>query len=122
MGASLNINSNTVKLTRPELENPNTPVQIGLGRLITDESTFAYITDVFIIPEYQGRGLGKWLMQCINETLESWPDLRSAMLYAGGEDTEKFYEEMLGMKTFVSGTNGLDIMSKKGPGSVFDDV
>ncbi len=64
-------------------------------------------------------------MECINETLDSWPDLRGAMLYTGGEDGEhamKFYERMLGMKKFVPGTSGLEIMLKKGPGSVFADI
>lgn len=101
------------------------PTQIGLARIITDESTFAYLTDVFIIPEYQGKGLGKWLMECINETLKSWPNLRSAMLYTGGHDGEramKFYEKMFGMKKFVPGTSGLEIMISRGPGSVFDDI
>jgi GNAT superfamily N-acetyltransferase len=101
------------------------PTQIGLARVITDEITFAYLTDVFIIPEYQGKGLGKWLMECINETLDSWPDLRGAILYTGGHDGEramKFYEKMFGMKKFVPGIGGLEIMSKRGPGSVFDDI
>jgi hypothetical protein len=64
-------------------------------------------------------------MECINETLDSWQDLRGAMLYTGGHDGErtmKFYEKMFGMKKFVPGTNGLEIMLKKGPGSVFDDI
>ncbi|KAI9830650.1 MAG: hypothetical protein M1819_005460 [Sarea resinae] len=96
--------------------------QVGLARVITDESTFAYLTDVFILPEYQGHGLGKWMMECINETLDSWPDLRGAMLYTSGEHAQRFYRETLGMKAFVPGTSGLEIMNKKGPGSVFEDV
>jgi GNAT superfamily N-acetyltransferase len=39
--------------------------QVGLARAITDYSTFAYLADVFIAPEYRGRGLGKWLVRCI---------------------------------------------------------
>ncbi len=64
-------------------------------------------------------------MECINETLHSWPDLRGAMLFTGGEGGEramKFYERMLGMKKFVPGTNGLEIILRRGPGSVFDDI
>ena len=64
----------------------------------------------------------KLIFGTVNETLDSWPDLRSAMLYTGGDAAQKFYQEMLDMKTFVSGTNGLEIMSKRGPGSVFDDI
>ena len=46
--------------------------QIGLGRVITDRATFAYIADVFIIDGFRSQGLGKWLMTCIL----SHPDLQ----------------------------------------------
>lgn len=39
--------------------------QVGFARLITDYATFAYLADVFILPTYRGRGLGKWLVQCM---------------------------------------------------------
>jgi len=39
--------------------------QIGLVRVITDRATFAYLCDVYVLPAYQGRGLGRWLMQCV---------------------------------------------------------
>ena len=46
--------------------------QIGFARMITDKATFAYLADVFIIEEYRGRGLSKWLM----EVIMSHPDLQ----------------------------------------------
>jgi GNAT superfamily N-acetyltransferase len=39
--------------------------QVGFARVITDYSTFAYIGDVFILPEYRSQGLGHWLAQTI---------------------------------------------------------
>jgi GNAT superfamily N-acetyltransferase len=39
--------------------------QIGLARVITDGATFAYLCDVYVLPEARGQGLGKWLMQCV---------------------------------------------------------
>ncbi len=39
--------------------------QIGFARVITDKATFAYLADVFILPPYQGKGLGKQFMQFI---------------------------------------------------------
>lgn len=47
--------------------------QIGFARIITDHAVFAYLCDVFIEEEYRGRGLGKWLMECIL----SYPSLRN---------------------------------------------
>lgn len=39
--------------------------QIGFARVISDHATIAYIGDVFVLPDYRGRGLSKWLMACI---------------------------------------------------------
>ena len=39
--------------------------QVGFARVISDHATIAYLGDVFVLPEYRGRGLAKWLMQCI---------------------------------------------------------
>ncbi len=41
--------------------------QVGFARAITDRATFAYLADVFILPDYRGHGLGKWLLACILE-------------------------------------------------------
>ncbi len=41
--------------------------QVGFARVITDLATFAYVCDVFVLETHRGRGLGKWLMQCITE-------------------------------------------------------
>jgi GNAT superfamily N-acetyltransferase len=46
--------------------------QVGFARMITDRATFAYLADVFIIEEYRGLGLSKWLM----EFIMSYPDLQ----------------------------------------------
>ena len=39
--------------------------QVGFARVISDYATYAYIGDVFVLPEHRGRGLSKWLMECI---------------------------------------------------------
>lgn len=37
--------------------------QVGFARVITDYATFGYLGDVFVVPEYRGRGLSKRLMR-----------------------------------------------------------
>ena len=37
--------------------------QIGFGRVVTDYATFAWIADVFVLAEFRGQGLSKWLME-----------------------------------------------------------
>ncbi len=39
--------------------------QVAFARVVSDRATFAYLGDVFVIPEYQGRGIGKMLMEAI---------------------------------------------------------
>lgn len=46
--------------------------QVGFARAITDRATFAYLSDVFVLEEHRGQGLGAWLV----ETVLSHPDLR----------------------------------------------
>lgn len=45
--------------------------QVGFARIISDQATFAYLADVFILPAHRGKGLSKKLM----ETIVSHPDL-----------------------------------------------
>jgi ribosomal protein S18 acetylase RimI-like enzyme len=46
--------------------------QIGFARVITDKATFAYLCDVFILPEHRDRGLSKALVAMI----AAHPDLQ----------------------------------------------
>jgi GNAT superfamily N-acetyltransferase len=39
--------------------------QIGFARVISDRATIAVLNDVFVLPEFRGRGLGKWLVECV---------------------------------------------------------
>lgn len=39
--------------------------QVGFARVISDYTTFAYLADVFIVESERGKGLSKWLMECI---------------------------------------------------------
>jgi GNAT superfamily N-acetyltransferase len=39
--------------------------QVGLARVVTDYATFAYLCDVYVLESHRGRGLGKWLIECV---------------------------------------------------------
>lgn len=59
----------TEEQTRTAIENSicfglyNGDKQIGFARVVSDKATFAYVGDVFVLSEYRGQGLSKWLMQ-----------------------------------------------------------
>ncbi|PKN97175.1 MAG: GNAT family N-acetyltransferase [Chloroflexi bacterium HGW-Chloroflexi-5] len=46
--------------------------QVGYARVISDFSSVAYLGDVFILKEFRGQGLSKWMM----ETIISHPELQ----------------------------------------------
>jgi GNAT superfamily N-acetyltransferase len=39
--------------------------QVGFARVVSDFATVAYLGDVFVLESHRGRGLSKWLMQCV---------------------------------------------------------
>ena len=39
--------------------------QVGFARVVSDFATVAYIGDVFVLESHRGRGLSKWMMECI---------------------------------------------------------
>ena len=36
---------------------------VGFGRVVTDYATFGWIADVFVLDEFRGQGLSKWLVE-----------------------------------------------------------
>jgi GNAT superfamily N-acetyltransferase len=53
--------------------------QIGFARVVSDFATFAYLGDVFILEDFRGKGLSKWLLEVIISH-EDLQDLRRWIL------------------------------------------
>lgn len=64
--------------------------QVGFARVITDFSTIAYLGDVYILEEYRGKGLSKWLMETIMNH-EGLQELRRWILLTG--DAHELYRQ-----------------------------
>jgi N-acetylglutamate synthase-like GNAT family acetyltransferase len=65
--------------------------QVGFARLITDFATEAEICEAFVLEPYRGRGLGKWLMECVI----SCPSLQGIRtLSLGTADAHDFYKKV----------------------------
>ncbi len=82
--------------------------QVGFGRVITDQATFAYLSDVFILGSYRGRGLGKWLVECMMKHPEL-QGLRRWMLATA--DAHRLYQQY----GFASLSNPDRLMEKLDP-------
>ena len=67
---------------------------IGYGRIIGDGIVFLYIHDIMVKPEYQGKGIGKTIMNKllakIHELQKVNPDLRTYLGASKGK--EEFYK------------------------------
>jgi ribosomal protein S18 acetylase RimI-like enzyme len=76
---------------------------VGFGRAISDGAYQAAIFDVAILPEYQGKGIGRLI---IDKIVESLPGCNFILYAAPGK--EKFYEKLnfrkmkTGMGLFVN--------------------
>ncbi len=63
---------------------------IGFARVLTDFVTLGYLADVYILPEYRGRGYSKQLM----EFIVNYPDLQSLRRFAlRTRDAHGLYEQ-----------------------------
>ncbi|KAI1307161.1 hypothetical protein F5Y03DRAFT_127506 [Xylaria venustula] len=101
-----------------QIAGQGNPRQIGLMRVVTDNVTFAYLTDVYVLPEYQGKGLGRWMLRCLDEVVKSWPCLRRVILMTSSRSTE-LYKDTLGMNDWIEGPGGLVLGMVRGPAAQF---
>jgi GNAT superfamily N-acetyltransferase len=64
--------------------------QVAFARLITDKTTFAYLADVFVLPEFRGQGISKWLVS----EIVSHPDLQGLRrMMLATRDAHGLYEQ-----------------------------
>ena len=62
---------------------------VGFARIITDYSTFKYLCDVFILPDYQGKGIGEKLLQFIIDD----PEIKDGACLLLTKDAYGFYSK-----------------------------
>lgn len=89
------------------------PPLVGFARLVTDKTTFAYLSDLYVLPDHSGQGLATWMMQSIVSLLKTWPECRRMMLLTS-EPTRKWYEAIpgAGLKQAEFERGGLVVMGR----------
>jgi Predicted acetyltransferase len=64
--------------------------QVAFARVVSDRAVFAYMMDVFVIPEYRGRGISKALMRAVLDH----PDLQNLRTFLlATHDAHGLYEQ-----------------------------
>lgn len=74
---------------------------IGMGRVITDSVSDAYIQDLFILEEYRGKGIGKKLVNYLIENIKSKGINWIALI---AEPGSKVFYEKIGFKVMENHT------------------
>jgi GNAT superfamily N-acetyltransferase len=65
--------------------------QVGFARAITDQATFCWIADVFVLPQERGQGLGVWLM----ESMVGHPELQGLRRFVlATRDAHELYRKV----------------------------
>ena len=60
---------------------------LGFARVVTDRTTFAWITDFIVDEKSRGKDLGTWLMDCLLEH----PELADTSKGLGTQNAEEFF-------------------------------
>ena len=68
-------------------------ILIGMGRIIGDGGTFFQIVDIVVKPSYQGRGLGKRLMENLIDYLDNHTYPGSYVSLIADAPANKLYEQ-----------------------------
>jgi GNAT superfamily N-acetyltransferase len=80
--------------------------QVGFARVVTDRATFAYLCDVYVLPEHRGRGLATWMVGTLmaHEDLQG---LRRCLLFT--KDAHPLYAD-LGFRPLATPDRGMEIV------------
>jgi len=83
-------------------------VQVAFARWITDEATFGYLADVFVLEEHRGKGLSKKLM----EFMFSFPELQGCRrLMLATRDAHGLYAQY-GFQQLAKADRIMEILKK----------
>ncbi|TLD05994.1 uncharacterized protein PgNI_08784 [Pyricularia grisea] len=86
---------------------------IGLSRVITDHVTFGWLTDVYVLEEHRRKGLGRFMMECLNEALENLVHLRRLLILSRDDGAIRIYKSTLYAKDWQP-TEGVKLLERVG--------
>lgn len=69
---------------------------VGMGRLVGDGAIYWYLQEICVMPEYQGRGIGKSIVKRLIEHVEQngLPGTRVTLGLMAAKGKESFYEKL----------------------------
>jgi GNAT superfamily N-acetyltransferase len=80
--------------------------QVGFARIVTDYVRYAHLLDVFVLPDFRGRGISKLLMK----TILAHPELRTIARYTlGTQDAHGLYAQF-GFGAFANPERQMELL------------
>jgi len=79
---------------------------VGMGRLVGDGAMYWYLQEIIVLPEYQGKGIGKAIVNHLIEHIKSTalPGTGVQVGLTAVKGKEPFYEKF----GFASGSSGMN--------------
>ncbi|MEG9328136.1 GNAT family N-acetyltransferase [Salinimicrobium catena] len=90
----------------------NDEKMIGMGRVLGDGAIYFYIQDVIVHPDFHGRGIGKLIMDSIEEYLKKTTNQNSFVGLMAAEGVKDFYKKY-GYQERPAGRPGMFKLIKK---------
>jgi len=88
---------------------------VGMGRVVGDDAIFYYLQDVAVVPEHQGKGVGKRIVeQIVKHIKEVAPEKAFVGVFAEA-GTEEFYERY-GFRNWEALTGMYQVVPVRGMG------
>lgn len=82
-----------------------TDTQAGFARVLTDDVSFAWVADVFVLEEHRARGIGTFLMGCIVEAYTHLPRLVLGTRDAHGVYAKVGFEPLIRVERWMERWN-----------------
>ena len=65
---------------------------VGCGRVIGDGGIYFYVQDIIVLPDHQGRGLGRRIMDAVMRFLEANASPNAFVALMAAKGVSRFYE------------------------------
>ena len=66
---------------------------IGCGRVVGDGGMYFYIQDIIVLPEFQGKGIGRRIMDAVMDFITFHPHTGAFVALMAAKGVSKFYEK-----------------------------
>nr|WP_199038539.1 GNAT family N-acetyltransferase [Dyella sp. ASV24] len=79
---------------------------VGMGRVVGDGGLFLFVVDIAVVPAWQGKGLGRRIMQALMDDLHARAPVRTMVALIADGTAHELYAKF-GFKLVAPGAQGM---------------